>query len=121
MDQKAPLEITKLDVQIAQACGTTSGIDMLPSRLQKTKRNPLAPSYVEDLVSQNGYLREEIIFHKESKNAMLAFHSEALASFSILEPALKNLSEKLLASEGRLLEYWGIKLTSLDKDDLTVL
>ena len=41
MDQKAPLEITKLDAQIAQAGGTTSGIDMLPSQLQKTKRNLL--------------------------------------------------------------------------------
>lgn len=52
---------------------------------------------------------------------MLVFHSEALESFSILQLVLKNLSEKLLVSERRILEYWGIKLTSLDKNDLIVL
>lgn len=63
---------------------------MLPWRLQATKRNLPEPCYVEELVRQNGYLRQEIIFRKESKNAILAFHTEALASFSMLQITLRD-------------------------------
>lgn len=98
-----PPEITKLDARIAKAGGTSSGLDMMPHRLKNTKKTNNRTT--EDLVRENSYLREEIIYYKEARNAMAAFHAKTFQSFGILQSALKDLSNKMAMSEEIILEY----------------
>lgn len=118
-----PPEVTGLDARIANAGGTSSRVEMQPHRLQQTKRKPYASTTEErdDLIRENGYLRQEIVFYQESRNAMLAFHSQALEVYQDLQGALKELTEKLANAEGRLERYWGINLKGSRKKDVTVI
>ena len=113
-----PPEITRLDAHIAKAGGTSSGLDMMSHRLKDAKKTNNRTT--EDLVRENSYLREEIVFYKEARNAMAAFHAKIFQSFGILQSALKDVSDKMAASEENLLEYWGVDLNSLGEEDLTV-
>lgn len=118
-----PPEITSLDARIAQAGGTSSRLELLPNRLRETKLQPStsAAIHLEDLTRENGYLRQEIVFYQESRNAMLAFHSQTLEAYKGLQSALKELSEKLALADSRLERYWGISLNGTRKADVTVL
>lgn len=121
--KQSPPEITDLDARIAKGGGTSSSLDLLPVYLHEAKdsrrRKPQKPG--DDLVRENGYLRQEIVYYKESRNAMLAFHSKVMEAFQVLQRATQELSEKMVLSEGRILEYWGIDLNGDGDDDLTVL
>ena len=121
--QDQPPEITNLDARIAQAGGTSSRIELQPHRLRQAKIQPppSAATQLDDLVRENGYLRQEIVFYQESRNAMLAFHSQALEAYRGLQSALKEVSEKLAMAEGRLEKYWGIPLNGASRKDVTVL
>ncbi len=127
MDQKyftvtgEPPEITKLDARIASAGGTSSRIELQPHRLQQAKTQPYTSTTMErdDLIRENGYLRQEIVFYQESRNAMLSFHTQALEAYQGLQGALKELSEKLAAAEGRLEQYWGMSLNGTGERDVT--
>ena len=118
-----PLEVTSLDARIALAGGTSSRIELQPHRLRQTKteqqQTPELPK--DELIRENGYLRQEIVFYQESRNGMLAFHSQILELYKGLQSALKEVSEKLAMAEGRLERYWGIPLNGLEKSDITVL
>lgn len=118
-----PYEITSLDARIAQAGGTSSRVELQPHRLRQTKiqHHDTATAQLEDLIRENGYLRQEIVFYQESRNAMLAFHSQALEVYQGLHSAMKELSEKLAKAEGRIEKYWGISLNGTGKEDVTVL
>jgi len=118
-----PPEITNLDARIANAGGTSSRIEMQPHRLQEAKRRPTTSTEKEreNLIRENGYLRQEIAFYQDSRNAMLAFHSQALEVYQVLQGALKDLSEKLAAAEGRLERYWGMSLNGTGNEDVTVI
>lgn len=102
-----PPEITKLDARIANAGGTSSRIELQPHRIQQTKIQPYTSATMErdSLIRENGYLRQEIVFYQESRNAMLSFHTQALQAYQGLQSAFKELSEKLAAAEGRLEQY----------------
>ena len=117
-----PHEVTDLDARIAQAGGTSSRIEMQPHRLKQTKRSWSSwEEEREDLIRENGYLRQEIVFYQESRNAMLAFHSQALEVYRGLQGALKELSAKLVVAEGRLERYWGISVNGMGKKDITTI
>ncbi|KAL6716965.1 hypothetical protein ACLMJK_004878 [Lecanora helva] len=118
-----PPEITQLDARIARAGGTSFRIEIQPHQLQQTKRKVYSSATKErdDLVRENGHLRQEIVFYQESRNAMLAFHAQAMEAYDGLRAALRELSEKLAAAEGRLETYWGISLNGSVKNDVTVL
>ena len=116
-----PPEITQLDARIARAGGTSSRVEMQPHRLQQTKTRRSSSRERDDLVRENGYLRQEIVFYQESRNAMLAFHSQTMEAYDGLRCALKDLSEKLAAAEGRLERYWGLSLNGSGKQDVIVL
>ena len=118
-----PPETTKLDLRIARAGGTSSRIEMQPHRLRETKSKPYSSTEQErdDLIRENGYLRQEIVFYQESRNAMLGFHSESLEAYRRLQGALKQLSEKLVNAEGRIERYWGMSLTGTAEKDMTVI
>ena len=113
-----PPEITSLDARIAHAGGTSSGLELQPHRLRQTKQQiPDHSKQLYDLVKENGYLRQEIIFYQESRNALLAFHSECIRAFDILQLSFKELSERMATAEGRIEKYWGITLNG--ENDLT--
>ena len=117
-----PPEITSLDARIARAGGTSSRLELQPHRLRETKAQPCtAESQLNDLIRENGYLRQEIVFYQESRNAMLAFHSQSLEAYHGLQKALRDLSEKLVMAEVRLERYWGIPLHGSRQKDITVL
>ncbi|KAL9128170.1 MAG: hypothetical protein Q9217_003095 [Psora testacea] len=90
-----PPEITSLDARIARAGGTSSRLELQPHRLREIKAQPCtAGSQLNDLIRENGYLRQEIVFYQESRNSMLAFHSQSLEAYHGLQKALRDLSEK---------------------------
>lgn len=88
-----PPETTSLDARVAQAGGTSSRIELQPHRLRQTKTQPYVTpaAQLEDLVRQNGYLRQELVFYQESRNAMLAFHHQVSGIYQSLNAALKDL------------------------------
>ena len=118
-----PPEITNLDARIAQAGGTSSRVELLPHRLRATKLRPSTSMamHLEDLTRENGFLRQEIVFYQESRNAMLAFHNQTFEAYNRLQSALKELSEKMALAEGRLEKYWGISLNGTGSEDVTVI
>ncbi|KAL2049560.1 hypothetical protein ABVK25_010139 [Lepraria finkii] len=118
-----PPELTDLDARIARAGGTSSRIELQPHRLRQAKLQPCqsTTTQLDDLIRENGYLRQEIVFYQESKNAMLGFHSQTLEAYHSLHIALRELSEKLVKAEGRLEKYWGIPLNGAGQKDITVL
>ena len=122
-ENTAPPEITKLDARIASAGGTSSRIELQPHRLQESKTSfNISPTLErENLVRENGYLRQEIVFYQESRNAMLAFQDQTLQAYQTLQKALKELSDKLATAEGRLERYWGISLNGTGKPDVTTI
>lgn len=115
-------EITKLDARIIKEGGTSSTADMLPCNLQKAKAAKTSSKYdyTKELILENGYLRQEIVYYKESREAMLAFHNSTLKSFNLLQTALKDLSHKMAMSEEIMLRYWGIDVKNVKEDDLVM-
>ena len=116
-----PPEVTSVDARIAQAGGTSYRIELQPHRLRQAKDQPLKslPDQRDELLRENGHLRQEIVFYQESRNAMLEFHSEVSESYHGLRKALRKLSEKLALAEGRIEKYWGVPLT--DEKDIIIL
>ena len=116
-------EVSSLDARIANSGGTTSGLELQPHRLRQAKRqNKRSISQREyDLVRENGYLRQEIAFYQESRNAMMAFHHQSTQAYEAMQQAFRELSEKMAMAEERLDRYWGIALTKAKDRDLTVL
>ena len=111
-------EITKLDARIIEGGGTTSTADMMPCSLQKAKT--ANDRSTRDLILENNYLRQEIVYYKQSREAMLAFHGDTLKSFQLLQAALKGLSHKMAMSEEFMLRYWGIDVNNMQDSDVTV-
>ena len=118
-----PPEIISLDARIAYAGGTSSRIELQPYRLRQAKEQPLmSPSTQrDDLIRENGYLRQEIVFYQESRNAMLDFYGAVSEAYHGLNKALRELSEKLALAEGRIEKYWGVPLIGNGEKDVTVL
>ena len=118
-----PPEVTRLDARIAHAGGTSARIELQPHRLQQTKMEhyETVEAQRDALLRENGHLRQEIVFYQESRNAMLAFHHQALEAYECLRVALRDVSIKLATAEGRLERYWGIPLVGTNKCDVTVL
>lgn len=112
-----------MDARIADAGGTSSRIELQHHRLRQAKTHDTRSiaAQLEDLVRENGYLRQEIAFYQESRNAMLAFHHQTLQSFHMMQSALRELSDRMALAEGRLERYWGIPLNGAQRSDVTVL
>ena len=107
-----PAEITPLDHYISSSGGTTSTIENLPHRLQITKRQPRPTTgkRLEELVRENGYLRQELALQKELLDAMVTLHGKTVDAYKTLKLALREISQKRMQSEQRLLEYWGLDI-----------
>ncbi len=103
-------DVAALDDQIARNGGTTSTYEQLPHRLQISKQNCPASSAerVIELTRTNGYLLQELAYHKDTRAADMKFH-ETVADLHVkLDDALKERSQKRADAESTLLSYWGI-------------
>ena len=103
-------DVVALDDQIARNGGTTSTYEQLPHRLQISKhRRPISSAErVVELTRTNGYLLQELAYHKDNRAADMKFHETVLELHAKLEDALKERSQKRADAESTLLSYWGI-------------
>ena len=121
--QRHSFEVIELDARIAKDDDISSRLNMLSIHLEKTKKSRCrrAKKLMNALIRENEYLRQKIIYYKESRNAMLKFHSKMMTAFQILREATKMLFERMTFFEGKLLRYWGIDINNEDDENLTVL
>lgn len=96
-------KITKLDARIIERGRIISTIDMMPCSLQKTKTANHRST--RDLILENNYLRQEIVYYKQSRKAMIVFHDDTLKFFQLLQAALKRLFHKMAMFEEFMLRY----------------
>jgi hypothetical protein len=103
-------DVVALDDQIARHGGTTSTYEQLPHRLQISKqRRPVSSAErVVELTRTNGYLLQELAYHKDTRAADMKFHETVMELYAKLEDALKERSQKRADAESTLLSYWGI-------------
>ena len=111
--------IGALDDRIASHGGTTSSYEELPHRLRISKKHqPMTPSErVVELTKTNGFLLQELAYHKDTRAAEMRFLEKATKLRADIEGALADfdraLEERSKAranAESILLNYWGIDL-----------
>ena len=94
-------EITPLDHHIVMRGGTTSTIDMLPHRLDITKKRPpqSLPENLMELTYEIGYLRQEIARYKEVQEAIGFLYAKTVEAFQLLEHGIeeKNIRQRLIS------------------------
>lgn len=122
-DSRYPPEITKLEARIAREEESSSTVDMLSTSLQKTKTIPQKSTkkYVRNLVVENKYLRQKIVFYKKFWKTMMIFHNKTLQSFNLLQAAFKELSNKMIKAKEFMWNYWRFDVNKMKKNDLVVL
>ncbi len=111
--------IGALDDRIARHGGTTSSYEELPHRLKISKKHqPMTPSErVMELTKTNGFLLQELAYHKDTRAAEMRFLEKATklrldmeAALADFDCALKERSKARADAESILLNYWGIDL-----------
>ncbi|KAE8371407.1 hypothetical protein BDV26DRAFT_276122 [Aspergillus bertholletiae] len=103
-------EITPVDDQLLRNGGISSNIARLPSRIQQAKQSsPASSKKIEDLVYEVGYLKAELQWHQESKQALLALQDQMRKMFSMMEDALVQVNIGLEQAEQRYLKLWGLE------------
>ena len=101
-------EISPTDHEILRGGGTSSSLERLPSRLQQSKQAPTdLRQQLEDLVYEVSYLKAELQWQKESKQALLHFREEMFQTFHFLENALIQVTMRLHDSEQQYLSLSG--------------
>ena len=115
-------EITNLDVRIAKNDETSSNFEMLSIYLREFKKlqRHWEKKLINDLMRENEYLRQKIVYYKEARNVMLKFHNQMMTILQVLQRARKIFSKKMTWSKNEILEYWRININE-DDDDLIVL
>ncbi|KAL4893420.1 hypothetical protein BDV59DRAFT_193232 [Aspergillus ambiguus] len=102
-------EITPQDHQILRNGGTSSNIERLPSRLQRSKTIFGSKTrYIENLTYEISYLKAELRWHTESKHALLQLQEEMYGLFHKMEDALVKVNTRLQEAEQRYLSLWGL-------------
>jgi hypothetical protein len=105
--------ITPLDTRISQLGGTTSTLDCLPQRLRiaKSSQRVSPQQRVEELIRDNGHLRQELAYHKETRAACLKFFEATRQAQQMLHNAIAEMSRKAAISEQRFEDYWRSQCT----------
>ncbi|KAE8396947.1 hypothetical protein BDV37DRAFT_289844 [Aspergillus pseudonomiae] len=102
-------EITPQDHHILRHGGTSSNIERLPSRLRQSKSPPRSlKKQVEDMAYEVSYLKAELLWHAETKQALLQFQDQMYDIFNKMEDALVQVNVRLRDAENRYLEIWGL-------------
>ncbi|KAJ6160258.1 hypothetical protein N7470_004866 [Penicillium chermesinum] len=100
-------EITPMDHRILCSGGTTSTLEMMPSRIKQAKSIPNDPkAHIEELVYEVSYLRAELQWHKETKQVLLEFQQRMFDIFQNMEDTLSRATARLHESERRYLKVW---------------
>ena len=60
---------------------------------------------INDLMRENEYLRQKIVYYKEARNVMLKFYNQMMTILQVLQRARKILSKKMTRSKDEILEY----------------
>jgi hypothetical protein len=116
-----PTEITSVDHRIAFAGGLTSTTERLPQN-QKTKNPPSnLHQRIEELVRENGRLRQEVCHAQEQARALLSLYTKSVDAQRILREATQATSDRLLHSDNELMRYFGVCLDDTAQNDFTVL
>ncbi|KAB8227268.1 hypothetical protein BDV23DRAFT_175060 [Aspergillus alliaceus] len=103
-------EVTPQDHEILRHGGTSSNIERLPSRLQQSKMQPRSlRKQVEDLAYEVSYLKAELSWHSETKQALLQFQEQMYGLFHNMEDALVQVNIRLRNAEQRYLSLWGLE------------
>ena len=111
--------IGALDDRIAKHGGTTSSYEELPHRLRISKKHqPMTPSErVMELTKTNGFLLQELAYHKDTRAAETKFLDKATkfradieAALTAFDRVLEERSKARTDAESILLKYWGIDL-----------
>ncbi|EAL87730.1 hypothetical protein V6Z88_003724 [Aspergillus fumigatus] len=116
MDQYSPTslysiaeEVTPQDHGILCGGGTSSNLERLPSRLQRSKTTSRSmKKQIEDLAYEVSYLKAELLWHSESKQALLQLQEQMYQLFHKMEDALIQVTTRLQEAEQRYLGLWGI-------------
>jgi hypothetical protein len=108
-------EITPQDHQILCHGGTSSNLERLPSRLRQCKvPTTNVKQEIEDLAYEVSYLKAELSWNTESKQALLQFQEEMRIVFYKIDNALSQLSVRLQGAEQRYLSLWGVEANQGD-------
>ena len=111
--------IGALDDWITRHGGTTSSYEELPHRLRISKKHqPMTPSErVIELTKTNGFLLQELAYHKDTRAAEMRFLEKATklradieGALAAFDRALEERSKARVDAESILLDYWGIDL-----------
>lgn len=106
-------EISPADHEILRRGGTSSSLERLPSRLRRTKRASMdLQQQLEDLTYEVSYLKAELQWQKESKQALLHFQEDIFRAFHFLDEKLIQVTTRLQDSERRYLNLWGLSSDS---------
>lgn len=106
-------EITPTDHDILRHGGTSSNIERLPSRIQRSKlSSPNSRQKIEDLAYEVSYLKAEVQWQKENKQIFLQFHQRIFDIFRAMEDALTQTCIRMEESEKRYLDLWDIERPS---------
>ena len=103
--------VASVDHWIGQGGGTTSTLEFLPHRLKisKAKTTVTMEQRIEELTRENGYLRQELAYHKDTQVAIMGLYDSAKTAVRRLQESLEEASRRIAMSENRLLEYWTIR------------
>ncbi|RDH26993.1 hypothetical protein BDQ94DRAFT_164028 [Aspergillus welwitschiae] len=102
-------EITPIDDYIRRHGGTSSNIERLPSRLQLSKRSSTNfQQQLNNLTYEVSYLKAELQWHKESRQALLEFKQQITGVFHKMEDILVKTTERLAEAEQHYLDLLGL-------------
>jgi chromosome segregation ATPase len=100
-------EITPADHYVLCCGGTSSNLELLPSRLRKSKNtSPDLRKQIEELAYESSYLRAELKWHKETKQILLDLQERVHDIFQTMEDTLARAAARLHESERRYFQLW---------------
>ena len=100
--------VAPIDHEIALHGGSTSTLECLPHRLRISKAQPATDpkSRIEELQRENGHLRREITYYKDTLAVHVKFFDSIQVCAQELRDALTEASRGIAISEQRYVEYW---------------
>ena len=112
-------DVAALDDRIVRNGGTTSTYEQLPHQLQMSKHCRLVTpaERILELTRTNGYLLQELAYHKDMREAEIEFHETVSEIRTKLEDALMQRLRKRAGAESTLLSYGGIDFCDGNVED----
>ncbi|KAH2020789.1 hypothetical protein KXV43_002565 [Aspergillus fumigatus] len=116
MDQYSPTSLYSIAEEVTTQVhgilcggGTSSNLERLPSCLQRSKTTSRSmKKQIEDLTYEASYLKAELLWHSESKQALLQLQEQMYQLFHRMEDALIQATARLQEAEQRYLSLWGM-------------